>query len=80
MYISYYVNIKILLYLLDRFWGSSNLLFDVYRCYSSAVKQLGVKLTSHLHLTPGLKLGGTLPLFPQHSFTVWTVNTLLSEY
>jgi hypothetical protein len=43
-----------------RLWGPPNLLFIVYRRKSGR----GVKLTSHLHVVPRLKLSGAIPPVP----------------
>jgi len=33
------------------------------------VKRRGVKLTTHLHLMPRLRMRGAIPLLPQYVFT-----------
>jgi hypothetical protein len=36
----------------------------------------GVKLTTHLHLVPRLRMIGAMPLLPLYAFMVWTETTL----
>jgi len=31
----------------------------------------GLKLTTHLHLVPGLRMGGTSPSLPRYGFMAW---------
>jgi hypothetical protein len=35
-----------------------------------------VKLTTHLHLVPRLRIGGAVPVFPLYAFITWTRTTL----
>jgi len=35
------------------------------------VKQLGMKLTTHLHLVQRSRIGGAIPPLPQYAFMVW---------
>jgi len=34
-----------------------------------------VMLTAHLHLAPGLRMDGAVPLQPPYAFTMWTWQT-----
>jgi hypothetical protein len=54
----------------DRLWNSLSLLSSRYR---------DVKMTTHLHLVPRLRMRGDIPPFPQYVFMAWfLVNHMLS--
>jgi hypothetical protein len=38
----------------------------------------GVKLNTHIHLVPRLRMSGAVPLLPLHAFITWTSKTFLS--
>jgi hypothetical protein len=45
----------------DRLWGPPSLLTNSFRGLSSGVKRQGIKLTTHLHVVPRLKMRGAIP-------------------
>jgi hypothetical protein len=59
----------------DRLWG-----LPAYHPKGTAVQSWdtsgrGVKLTTHLHLVPRLRVSGAIPLLPLYAFMPWTCKT-----
>ena len=48
----------------DRLWHSPSLLFNRYLVFSREKNGRGMKLTTHLHLVPRLRMSGATPLLP----------------
>ena len=58
----------------DRIWGPPSALFNGYRGSFP-----GVKLTTHVHLKPWLRVSGAILLLPLYAFVAWTGATLSSH-
>jgi hypothetical protein len=59
-----------------RLRGPRSLLFYAFGVISRLCNGRGVK-TTHIHLLPGLKMSGDIPLLPLYTFIAWTGKTLL---
>jgi hypothetical protein len=53
----------------DRLWGQ--LLFNRHGFLSGEQKNRGVKLTTHLHLVPSLRMSGAITFFSLYIFVAW---------
>jgi len=60
----------------DLLWGLRSLLFSGYQCFFLGVHGQGMKLTTHIHLLPRLRMSGAVPLIPIYAFVAWTGKIL----
>jgi len=58
-------------------WGPSSLQLNGYRDSCQAVSGQSMIWPTHLHLVPGLKMSGAMPLLPLYASMAWTGETLL---
>jgi hypothetical protein len=59
------------------FRDTPSLLFEGYLGTYPYWSGRGVKLTTHLHLVPSLRMSGAISPLPVYAFTVWTETILL---
>ena len=60
----------------DWLWVSTNLLFNGNHHFSPWLSSQVMKLTTHLHLLPRLRMSGGVPLLPLYPSMAWTGKTL----
>jgi len=61
----------------DQLWGLPSLQFNGYQVSCHAVNWPEHDLTTHLHLLPGLRMSGAMPLLPLYASMAWKGETLL---
>ena len=61
-------------------WGPSSLLLTVYLVLSRGQSGQGVKLATHLHVVPRLRMTGPIHLRPLYAFVAGTGVTLFLPF
>ena len=59
------------------FSDMSSLQFNGFQVSCQAVNRPERDLTTHLHLVPGLRVSGAMPLLPLYASMAWSGETLL---
>jgi hypothetical protein len=60
----------------NRLWGPHNPLSNVYPGSSRAISGQSIIFTTYLYLVPRLWMSGCIPLFPLHTYMVWTRSSV----